>query len=354
MAREARFMTGNEALAEAAIRCGIKHFYGYPITPSSEIPRYYAAQKDRGITFVQAETEVAAFNMVAGTAATGRRAMTATSGPGFSLGQEAMSFMAAAEVPGVIVDVQRPGPSDGDITGAQADYFQAVKCGGHGPYNTIVLAPYSVQEQADFIKLAAELAEKYLNPVVVLSDGWLAKLAETVLLPEETKYQIPSFPGATTGRHGREKGNLIWTYRTGPRGWIDHNWHMQRKFQEMTKNEQRWEEYQTDDAEIVVVAFGSLARIVEDVMQMARDNGIKMGMLRPISLWPFPQEAFDKLGDRQYMVAELNPGMMLQDVKLAIPDKTHTKQVNYLGGELPGPVQLYNDIVKQYGYEEWR
>ena len=354
MAREARFMTGNEALAEAAIRAGILHFYGYPITPSSEIPRYYAAQKDRGVSFVQAETEVAAFNMVAGTAATGRRAMTATSGPGFSLGQEAMSFMAAAELPGVIVDVQRPGPSDGEITGAQADYFQAVKCGGHGPYNTIVLAPYSVQEQADFIKLSAELAEKYCNPVVLLSDGWLAKLAETVLLPEPTEYQIPSFDRATTGRHGREQGNLIWTYRNSSQGWVDLNWHLQRKFQKMTLEEQRWAEYQTDDAEIVVVAFGSVARIVEDVIQMARDNGIKMGMLRPISLWPFPQKAFDKLGDRSYCVVELNPGMMLQDVKLAIPDKNNTKQCNYLGGELPGPVQLYNDIVKQYGYEEWR
>ena len=210
------FMQGNAALSESAIRAGCKMFFGYPITPSSEMPEYYAAEAPkRDLVFVQAETEVAAFNMIAGAAAAGKRAMTGTAGPGFSLGQEAMSYMAAAGLPAVVVNVMRPGPADGEILGSQGDYFQAVKGGGHGDYNVICMTPYSVQEQADMIQEAFDLAEKYLNPVIVLTDATLAKMRESVVLPDEVTPKDISFAGAVTGARNREH-NVITTCGDGP------------------------------------------------------------------------------------------------------------------------------------------
>lgn len=260
------FMQGNEAFAEAAIRCGCKYFFGYPITPSSEIPEYYAKKAPQeNLVFVQAETEVSAFNMVAGVAATGKRGMTATSGPGFSLGCEAMSYMSAASLPAVIVDCMRPGPADGEILGSQGDYNQLTKGGGHGDYNTIVLAPYSVQEYADFASLSFELAEKYRNPVVVASDGTIAKLMENVELPEKN-YKFQRSDWACDGINGRKHHNDITTCGDGPEQWEKFNIALQQKYHNIKQNEQRWEEINTDDADIIIVAFGSLSRVCMDAV----------------------------------------------------------------------------------------
>lgn len=341
------FMQGNEAFAEVAIRSGCKYFFGYPITPSSEMPEYYAKKApSEGLTFVQAETEVSAFNMIAGVAATGKRAMTATSGPGFSLGCEAMSFMAAAGLPAVVVDVMRPGPADGDILAAQGDYFQVVKGGGHGDYYTIVLAPYSVQEMADFGRLSFELAEKYRNPVVVASDGMLSKMMENVELPERAEPDA-KFDWAVTGAKGREH-NVITTCALGPEQWERFNLDLQAKFNEIEANEQRWEEYQTEDADIIIVAFGTVARIALTAIKIARENGIKVGMIRPITLWPFPKKAFAKYPDKDFFVVELNAGQMVEDVKLNVKDKDRVEFYGRLGGISPTPKELFEKMKELY------
>lgn len=341
------FMQGNKALAEAAIRAGCKFFAGYPITPSSEVPEYYSAQPpERGIVYIQGETEVSCFNMVAGYAATGKRAMTATSGPGFSLGQEAMSFMATANIPGVVVNIQRAGPADGEITACQGDYFQTVKGGGHGDYRILTLAPYSVQESADFVQLAFELAEKYRNPVYILSDAMIAKMMEAVELPPEVP-EKPTFDWAITGAKGREH-NVITTCAEGPEQWEQYNLKLQEKFNEIAKNEVRYETYNTDDADIVLVAYGGMARNALGAMDRARAKGYKVGLVRPITLWPFPKVAFDKLGDREYLVLELSAGQMVEDVKLSVANKDKVKFFGRLGGMVPTPKDICEKIEELY------
>ena len=342
------FMQGNAALAESAIRAGCRFFFGYPITPSSEMPEYYAAQAPtRDLTFVQAETEVAAFNMIAGAAATGHRAMTGTSGPGFSLGQEAMSYMAAAGLPAVVVNVMRPGPADGEILASQGDYFQAVKGGGHGDYNVICLAPYSVQEQCDLIQEAFELAERYRNPVVMLTDATLAKMRESVRLPGEVQPKEPSFDGAVTGARGREH-NVITTCGDGAAQWEAFNLRLQEKFSAIRRNEQRWECVQTDDADVILVAFGSMARVALGTVQMAREEGLKVGLLRPITVWPFPQKAFEGLDGKNFLTVELNAGQMVEDVKLAVKNKEDVSFYGRLGGIIPTPAELMGVIRSRY------
>ncbi len=342
------FMQGNAALSEAAIRAGCKMFFGYPITPSSEMPEYYAEQAPkRDLIFVQAETEVAAFNMIAGAAAAGKRAMTGTAGPGFSLGQEAMSYMAAAGLPAVIVNVMRPGPADGEILGSQGDYFQAVKGGGHGDYNVICLTPYSVQEQADMIQEAFELAEKYLNPVILLSDATLAKMRESVVLPGEVTPKEISFPGAVTGAKNREH-NVITTCGDGPAQWEAFNLRLQEKYKVIRENEQSWESIQTEDADIVIVAFGSVARVALDTVKMARENGLKVGMIRPKRVWPFPEKAFEGLDGKKFLVVELNAGQMVEDVKLSVKNKEDVGFYGRLGGFTPTPKELYEIICERY------
>lgn len=343
------FMQGNEAFAESAIRAGCKYFFGYPITPSSEMPEYYAKKAPQeNLVFIQAETEVAAFNMIAGVAATGKRAMTATSGPGFSLGTEAMSFMAAAGLPAVVVDVMRPGPADGDILAAQGDYFQLVKGGGHGDYNTIVLAPYSVQELADFAFLSFELAEKYRNPVVVASDGMLSKMMENVELREQEPITSKEqFAWALTGAKGR-RHNSITTCALGPEHWEQFNLKLQEKYKAIAENEQRWEEYDTEDADVIIVAYGSVARIALTAIQIARESGMRVGMIRPITLWPFPQKAFDKYPEKNYFVTELSAGQMVEDVRLSVKDKENVKFYGRLGGISPTPVELYKKITEYF------
>ena len=342
------FMQGNAALSESAIRAGCKMFFGYPITPSSEMPEYYAAEAPkRDLVFVQAETEVAAFNMIAGAAAAGKRAMTGTAGPGFSLGQEAMSYMAAAGLPAVVVNVMRPGPADGEILGSQGDYFQAVKGGGHGDYKVICMTPYSVQEQADMIQEAFDLAEKYLNPVIVLTDATLAKMRESVVLPDEVTPKDISFAGAVTGARNREH-NVITTCGDGPAQWEAFNLRLQEKYSKIRENEQKWESIQVEDADIVIVAFGSVARVALDTIKIARENGLKVGMIRPQRVWPFPEKAFEGLDDKKFLVVELNAGQMVEDVKLSVKDKDQVEFYGRLGGFTPTPVELYEKIRELY------
>ena len=299
------FMQGNAALSESAIRAGCKMFFGYPITPSSEMPEYYAAEAPkRDLVFVQAETEVAAFNMIAGAAAAGKRAMTGTAGPGFSLGQEAMS-------------------------------------------NVICMTPYSVQEQADMIQEAFDLAEKYLNPVIVLTDATLAKMRESVVLPDEVTPKDISFPGAVTGAKNREH-NVITTCGDGPAQWEAFNLRLQEKYSKIRENEQKWESIQVEDADIVIVAFGSVARVALDTIKIARENGLKVGMIRPQRVWPFPEKAFEGLDDKKFLVVELNAGQMVEDVKLSVKDKDQVEFYGRLGGFTPTPVELYEKIRELY------
>lgn len=341
------FMQGNAALAESAIRAGCRFFFGYPITPSSEVPEYYAMRApEENLVFIQAETEVAAFNMMAGVAATGKRVMTATAGPGFSLGMEAVSYMAAAGLPAVIVNVMRPGPADGDILAAQGDYFQAVKGGGHGDYNTLVLAPYSVQEMADLTVEAFDLAFKYRNPVIILSDAMLAKMRESLELPERITPN-EQYDWAITGPKGRAH-NVITTCGDGPIQWENFNLALQKKFREIAANEQRWESYQVDDAEIIIVAFGSVARIALGTLKRARAEGMKVGMIRPITLWPFPVKAFEGLDRQEFFVTELNAGQMVEDVKLSVKDKERVRFYGRMGGMTPTPDELYEKLCEYY------
>ena len=344
------FMQGNQAMAESAIRAGCKLYFGYPITPSSEVPEYYAKamieRPEEGITFIQAETEVSAFNMVAGAAATGHRAMTATSGPGFSLGQEAMSYMAAGDIPGVIVEVMRPGPGDGEILASQGDYFQAVKGGGHGDYQTLVLAPYSVQEYCDFIQQAFELAEKYRNPVVILSDATIAKMREAVELPGYVEEMKPEDkPNALRGC-GKNEPHKVVTCGDGPVQWEEFNARLQAKFNRIKENEVRYEAQFVEDADIILVAFGSMARVCESAMKMAREQGRKVGMIRPISLWPFPEKAFEGITGKKFLVCELNAGQMVEDVKLSVENKRDVSFFGRLGGTTPSPKDILEQINK--------
>ena len=344
------FMQGNQAMAESAIRAGCKLYFGYPITPSSEVPEYYAkAMRERpeeNITFIQAETEVSAFNMVAGAAATGHRAMTATSGPGFSLGQEAMSYMAAGDIPGVIVEVMRPGPGDADILAAQGDYFQAVKGGGHGDYNNLVLAPYSVQELCDLMQESFELAEKYHNPVILLSDATLAKMRESVVLPGYVDEPAPASKHNALRGCGKDEPHKIVTCGDGPVQWEQFNLKLQEKFKRIKDQEVRYEPYNMEDADIILVAYGSMARVCESAMKMAREEGLKVGMIRPISLWPFPEKAFEGITGKKFLVCELSAGQMVEDVKLAVENKRDVSFFGKLGGTTPSPKVILEQIKK--------
>jgi 2-oxoglutarate ferredoxin oxidoreductase subunit alpha len=346
---EKMFMQGNVALAESAIRADCKFFFGYPITPSSEIPEYYAKiakeRPEENIVFVQGETEVAVFNMIAGTAATGTRVMTATSGPGFSLGQEAMSFMSAAGLPAVIVEVMRSGPADGEILAAQGDYFQAVKGGGHGDYRVLVLAPYSIQEMCQLIQESFDLAEKYRNPVVLLSDSLLAKMRESVELPGRKKSIVDSSTWVLTGAENREH-HVMTTCGDGVAQWAAFNLNLQAKYDEIARNEARWHSLHTEDADIVIVAYGSAARVAQSAMNLAREAGMKVGMIRPISLWPFPEKAFEGLDDRKFLVVELSAGQMVEDVKLSVKFKENVHFYGRIGGVIPTPKEVFSVIKK--------
>ena len=352
--KEVTLMKGNEAIAHAAIRCGCDGYFGYPITPQSEVLETLAAEKPwetTGMVVLQAESEVASINMVYGGAATGKRVMTSSSSPGISLMQEGISYMAGAELPALIVNVSRGGPGLGTIQPSQADYFQTVKGGGHGDYRLITLAPASVQEMADFVDLAFELAFRYRNPAMILSDGAIGQMMEKVVLPpfkpRRTEEEIAKeCPWATTGRIGGRKPNIITSLELRSEEMEQNNLRIQAKYRVIEEKEVRFEEYKTDDAEYLIVAFGSAARIAKKVIAIAREQGIKVGLLRPITLWPFPTKRIAELGKKVkgILSLEINAGQMIEDIRLAVKCQVPVEYYGRLGGIIPEPEEVVAKI----------
>lgn len=355
--QEIMLMKGNEAIANAAIRCGADGYFGYPITPQSEIIETLAVLKPwetTGMVVLQAESEVASINMVYGGAGAGKRVLTSSSSPGIALMQEGISYMAGAELPGVFVNVQRGGPGLGTIQPSQSDYFQATRGGGNGDYQVIVLAPNSVQEMADFVDLAFELAFKYRNPAMILSDGVIGQMMEKVVLPpfkprrteEEIKKECP---WATVGRTKNRKPNIITSLELKSEVMEERNLHLQAKYNTIQENEVRYETQQMEDADYIIVAFGSAARIAEKALELAREEGLKVGLFRPITLWPFPQKELAEAaqGKKGVLVAEINAGQMVQDVRLAINNTVKVEHFGRLGGIVPEPEEIVKALKEE-------
>jgi 2-oxoglutarate ferredoxin oxidoreductase subunit alpha len=341
-------MTGNDAVGEGAIRAGCDGYYGYPITPQNELTAYMATHMPRrGRVFVQAESEIAAINMVFGSAVAGKRAMTSSSSPGISLKQEGISYLAGCRLPAVIVNVQRGGPGLGNIAPSQADYFQAVKGGGHGDYHCPVLAPYSVQEMHDLTILAFELADRYRSPVIVLADGRLGQMMEPLTLFEGAPPSVPPKPWALTGARGRGPNKIRSLFLE--EGLLEAlNIELQAVYREITEREIRYETRETDDAEIALIAYGTSARIASGAMAAARAGGMKVGLLRPIGLWPFPSAAVAALAGRVkgILVVEMSSGQMLEDVRLAVEGRVPVQFVGRMGGGVPTERAVLDGLKK--------
>ena len=345
-------MKGNEAIGEGAVRAGCRYFFGYPITPQSELPHYLAKRMPQvGGLYLQAESETASINMVYGAAGAGARVMTSSSGPGISLMQEGISYLAGADLPCVIVNMMRGGPGLGNIAPSQSDYFQAVKGGGHGDYKVICVAPASVQEIVDFMSDAFDLADRYRTPVMLLADGILGQMMEPVELGEEKEITIPPRPWAATGRMGREQKNLINSLYIVPENNEVHNRELEVKFKTIEENEQRWEEYLVDDAKLVLVAFGTAARICKAVVDRAREEGLAVGLVRPITLWPFPAQALDRLAATadMFMSVEMSLGQMIEDVRLVLNGRRPVYFHGRVGGMLPVAGEVLADVKKIMG-----
>lgn len=345
---EVKLMKGNEALAEAAIRAGLQGYFGYPITPQSEVIEYLAMEEPKhNYVLIQAESELAAVNMLYGAAGAGARVMTTTSSPGFTLMQEGISYIACAELPCVLVNVNRGGPGLGTIQPSQGDYFQAVKGGGHGDYNLIVLGPNSVQDMVDHIFLAFDLADKYLSPVMLLADGAIGQMMEKVILPDPIPYK-PNKPWATTGKTPDRERNILTSLFIESEAMEKRNLKLQEKFKKIRQNEVRFEEYKTDDAEVIIVAFGLCSRISKKTIDIGRQIGIKMGLFRPITLWPFPYEQLEEIASRNhvkfFISVEMNAGQMVEDVKLAVCGKKPVHFFGRLGGIVPTPDETFEAI----------
>ncbi len=339
-----RLMKGNEALAEAAIRAGCQAYFGYPITPQSEVLEYLADQgRKRGMIVLQAESEVASINMVYGGAGAGARVMTSSSSPGFSLMQEGISYIACAELPCLLVNVNRGGPGLGTIQPSQGDYFQAVKGGGHGDYHLIVLAPSSVQEMADFVYDAFDLADTYRNPALILADGALGQMMEKVeyrdYVPAE---HIPPKPWATTGKTRDRERNFITSLHMQAENMEEVNKHLQAKYRTIEAKEVRYELVAGDDAEYLIVAYGLAARIAHRAVQIARAEGIRVGLLRPITLWPYPSTVLRSLAAhlQGVLVVEMNAGQMIEDVRLAVEGQAPVQFYGRMGGVIPAPDEV--------------
>ena len=357
MAEEVVLMKGNEAIAHAAIRCGADGYFGFPITPQSEVLETLAELKPwetTGMVVLQAESEVAAINMVYGGAGTGKMVLTSSSSPGVSLKQEGISYIAGAELPCLIVNVMRGGPGLGTIQPSQADYFQTVKGGGHGDYRLIALAPNSVQEMADFVALGFELAFKYRNPAIILADGVIGQMMEKVVLPPQKPRRteaeiIAQCPWATTGKPKTREPNIITSLELKPDIMEVRNIHLQAKYKEIEENEVRFEEINCEDADYLMIAFGSCARIAQKAMEMARAEGIKVGLLRPITLWPFPSKAIADYANKVkgMLSVELNAGQMVEDIRLAVNGKVKVEHFGRLGGIVPDPDEVVNAIKEK-------
>ncbi len=347
-------MKGNEAIAEAAIAAGCRHYFGYPITPQTEVAAYMSKRMPKiGGTFLQAESEISAINMVYGVAGAGFRVMTSSSSPGISLKQEGISYIAGADLPALIVNVQRGGPGLGGIQPSQSDYFQATKGGGHGDYHLIVLAPASVQEMADLTVKAFDLADKYRMSVMLLADGTMGQMMEPVSLPAPTTEKIGK-PWAVTGTKGERKHNIINSLYLDPEKLEKTNFERFEKYKKIEENETEYEEFMTDDAEVIVVAFGIAARVSKNAVRAAREKGIKAGLIRPITLWPFPKKALFNASQKAkaFVSVELSMGQMIEDVELAIRCSRPVYLCNRAGGMIPSPEQVLDSIVKAAGGKE--
>ena len=342
-----KLMKGNEALAEAAIRAGLQAYFGYPITPQSEILEYLTEQipKRSKAVVLQAESEVASINMVYGAGGAGARVMTSSSSPGISLMQEGVSYIAAAEVPCLIVNVQRGGPGLGTIQPSQGDYFQATKGGGHGDYHIIVLAPSSVQEMADFVFEGFRLAEEYRMPAMILSDGAIGQMMEKVYLPKEGSFPYSDHSWATTGKSKTRERNIITSLHIAPDKMEQINIQLQDKYRKL-QSEVRYELHHTNDADIILVAFGLTARICHKVMDMANEKGLNVGMVRPITLYPFPYDILNSLAasGRVFLTVEMNAGQMIEDVRLAVNGKSPVYFKGRMGGMIPAPEDILLEI----------
>lgn len=358
MEEEIKLMKGNEAIAHAAIRYGCDGYFGYPITPQSEVLETLEALmpwETTGMVVLQAESEVAAINMVYGGASTGKAVMTSSSSPGVSLMQEGISYIAAGELPALIINVMRGGPGLGTIHPSQSDYFQATKGGGHGDYHLIVLAPATVQEMADFVGLGFDLAFKYRTPAMILADGIVGQMMEKVVLPpvrpRRTEREIAEqCPWAVTGRPATRKPNVLTTLELDDDKMEQNNERYQRTYAAIHDAEVRYEEYFTDDAEYLFVAFGSIARICLKAIEEARAKGIKVGLLRPITLWPFPEKIISELSHRVkgILVVELNAGQMIEDVRLAAESRVPIFHYGRMGGNVPNPQEVLDQMLKHF------
>ncbi len=340
-------MKGNEAIAEAAVRAGCEAYYGYPITPQTEVLEYMSRRMpELGRAFVQAESELSAVNMIYGAATAGVRVMSTTSSPGFSLMQEGISYIICSEVPAVLVNVMRGGPGLGNIQPSQADYSQMVKGGGHGDYRAIVLAPSTIQEAVDHVVLAFDLAEKYRTLVLVMADGMLGQMMEPVELPEMRPPRRPDWDWALRGCEGRPK-RIITSLYLGASNLEAVNLRLQARLREIIANEQRWEQAQTEDADILIVAFGTAARIAKTAIRLARQKGIRVGIFRPITVFPFPYQALNAAAQgKKLLVFELNAGQMLEDVRLATHETVPITFFGKTGGVVPMPDEVLEEIEK--------
>lgn len=347
-------MSGNNIIGEAAIRAGCRFYAGYPITPQNELTEYMAEHirsAENGV-FIQSESEIAAINMIAGASGTGVRVMTSSSSPGIDLKQEGISSMAACELPGVIVNIMRGGPGLGNIRPSQGDYFQATRGGGHGDYRTIVLAPATGQELADLTMDAFDLADKYRTPVMILADGMMGQMMEPVIFKKPNPRNYPEkfmLRGAGTGKSKFIRGLLL-----DPIDSEEHNWKLARKYQAIIKNETRHEEHLTEDAQMAIVAYGTAARIAKGAIKRLRENGMKVGLFRPITLWPFPELKLRALSAKikNYVVFEMSTGQMLEDVRLALQGYANIDFHGRPGGAVPTPAELANVVARIYAKKD--
>ena len=343
---------GNEAIAEAAIRGGCDCYFGYPITPQSEVPEYMSLHMpEHGKVFVQAESELAAINMVYGAAASGMRAMTSSSSPGVALKQEGISYIATCELPCVIVNCMRGGPGLGTIQPSQSDYFQATRGGGNGDYRTVVLAPSNVQETVDFVQEAFDIADQYRNPVMVVCDGLIGQMMEPIEWHPVPKRDLPPKDWAASGRKARDHHNVINSLYMDPEMCDEHNHHLDEKYAEIAKNEVRWEEVECEDAELVITAYGTPARIALTALEALRANGIKAGLFRPITLWPFPERALHELAAKEHVKAFLDvemssTGQMIDDVRLAVEGQKPISYLGHAGGVMPTVEEMIESAKK--------
>ncbi|MBA1336339.1 MAG: 2-oxoglutarate/2-oxoacid ferredoxin oxidoreductase, alpha subunit [Firmicutes bacterium] len=345
-------MKGNEAIGAAAIKAGCRFFFGYPITPQNELPEYMSRELPKvGGTFLQAESEVAAINMVYGAAGAGARVMTSSSSPGISLKAEGISYIAGAELPCLIVNIVRGGPGLGGIQPAQSDYFLATKAAGHGDFRLVVLAPASIQEMTDLVMESFDIADQYRNPVMVIGDGMLGQMMEPVELREPKKRDLPAKDWATTGTAGRNYRNVINSLALDPAELEKHNLKLQAKYREIEKNEVKYEVYNCDNPDIIAVAYGTTSRIVKNVIGKCKEEGINVGLIRPISLWPFPYDVINEYADRTkaFLSVEMSTGQMIDDIKIGANGKKPVYFYGRTGGMVPEPDGIMAEIKKILG-----